>query len=245
MAEQSKTRTIAITGAGSGIGRACARRLAGRDASVIALDRDHRAAEQTVELIEESGFPASCFECDVTQRETVERIVRSLGPIDVLVNSAGIDDEMALEDITPDDMRRLYEVNAIGLFVMTQAALTRMPAGGKIINIGSRAYLGSRRHAHYVASRAAVAGLTRILALELTGRQISVNAVAPGAVRTSLLAGRSAENLAQLNATYPGGHMPEPEDIAHVVAFFADVATRFITGQVLLIDGGRSLGSIG
>lgn len=160
----------------------------------------------------------------------------------ILVNSAGVDQEKSLEDITTEDMRRLYEVNAIGLFSVSQAALARMPNGGKIINIGSRAYLGSRRHAHYVASKVAVVGFTRTMALELTSRQITVNAVAPGPVRTPILAGRSEENLAQLAASYPGGHLPEAEAIAHAVAFFADPATRFITGQVLLIDGGRSLG---
>lgn len=117
-----------------------------------------------------------------------------------------------------------------------------MPDGGKIINIGSRAYLGSPRHAHYVASKAAVIGLTRTMALELRSRQITINAVAPGPVRTPILEGRSKENLARLAADYPGGRLPEAEDIAQAVAFFADPATRFITGQVLLIDGGRSLG---
>ena len=117
-----------------------------------------------------------------------------------------------------------------------------MPDGGKIVNIGSRAYLGSRRHAHYVSSKAAVVGLTRAMALELAPRQITVNVVAPGPVRTPMLAGRSEEDLARFSAGYPGGRMPEPEDIAQAVAFFADPATRFITGQVLLVDGGRSLG---
>jgi 3-oxoacyl-[acyl-carrier protein] reductase len=108
--------------------------------------------------------------------------------------------------------------------------------------VGSRAYLGSRHHAHYVASKAAVVGLTRTMALELSARQILVNAVAPGLVRTPLLSEISEERLVQLAADYPGGRLPEPEDVAQAVAFFADPATRFITGQVLIIDGGRSLG---
>ena len=245
MANQRENRTIVVTGAGSGIGSACALRLTGPGVSVVAIDRNLKAATETVRQVENKGGLAVAAESDVTRREKIDEVFRTLSQVDVLVNSAGIDEEKAMEDITAEDMRRLYDVNAIGLFSVSQAALARMPDGGKIINIGSRAYLGSRRHAHYVASKAAAIGLTRTMALELTSRQIAVNAVAPGPVRTPLLAGRSEENLAQLAAGYPGGHLPEPEDIAQAVAFFADPATRFITGQVLLIDGGRSLGLSG
>jgi len=242
MAELSDKRTLAITGAGSGIGRACAQRLAGADVSVIALDRNFSAAAETVKSIEGAGFSGSAVECDVTRREVVDEVFRALGPVHVLVNSAGVFGEKALEDITMEDMRQMYEVNVIGLFKASQAALVRMPSGGKIINIGSRAYLGLAKHAHYVASKGAVIALTRTMALELLSRQISVNAVAPGMVRTPLLAGLSEERFAQIVAGYPGGRLPEPEDIAQAVAFFADPATRFITGQVLIIDAGRSLG---
>ena len=242
MEETSDKRIVVITGAGSGIGRACGQRLAGSDVRIIALDRDGAAAEATIRLIEGAGFSGAAFACDVTRRADVDEVFRAIGPVHVLVNSAGAEDETALEDITPEDMRRMYEINVVGLFSVSQASLARMPDGGKIVNIGSRAYLGSRRHAHYVSSKAAVVGLTRAMALELAPRQITVNVVAPGPVRTPMLAGRSEEDLARFSAGYPGGRMPEPEDIAQAVAFFADPATRFITGQVLLVDGGRSLG---
>jgi len=242
MAEILEKRIIVITGAGSGIGRACARRLAASNINIIALDRNQTAAAETIKLIESSGFSGSAIECDVTQQSVIDEVFNMIGSVNVLVNSAGVDEEKALEDITMEDMRHLYEINTIGLFSISQAALIQMPEGGKIINIGSRAYLGSPRHAHYVASKAAVIGLTRTMALELTSRQISVNAVAPGPVRTPMLEVRSKENLAQLAKNYPGGHLPEAEDIAQAVAFFADFKTRFITGQVLIIDGGRSLG---
>ncbi|GHO71220.1 beta-ketoacyl-ACP reductase [Ktedonobacter sp. SOSP1-52] len=242
MTQESGKRIIVVTGAGSGIGRACAQRLAGPDVNIVVLDRNRDSARETVALIEKGGFQGAAVECDITQREAIVNAFASLGSVHVLVNSAGVEDEKTLEGIAPEDMRRMYEVNVVGLFSVSQAALARMSEGGRIINIGSRAYLGSRHHAHYVASKAAVVGLTRTMALELTSRQIAVNVVAPGPVMTPLLAGRSQENLAQLAASYPGGQMPEAEDIAQAVAFFADPATRFITGQVLLLDGGRSLG---
>ena len=160
---------------------------------------------------------------------------------DVLINSTGIFDDKPLEQVTADDLRRMYEVNMIGLFITTQAALAQMPDGGRIINISSRAYLGSRDHAHYVPSKAAVIGLTRTRAIEHGPRQIMVNAIAPGMVRTPMLAGRTARRISQLAAGYPRGRLPEAEDIAQAIAFFGDPQTMFITGQVLIIDGGRSV----
>jgi len=241
----SNRRTIVVTGAGSGIGRACALRLAGTGSRVVALDRNAEAARSTAAEVDIAGGLGIAAACDVTDRDGVEASLAGLARIDVLINSAGVFGERALMDITADDLRNMYEVNVVGLFTVTQAAIQRMPDGGRIVNIGSRAYLGSRDHAHYVASKAAVIGLTRTVALELGERQILVNSVAPGMVRTPLLSGISEERLAQMGASYPGGRLPEPEDVAQAVAFFADPATCFITGQVLILDGGRSVGLSG
>jgi 3-oxoacyl-[acyl-carrier protein] reductase len=246
MSDAERVRTVVITGAGSGIGRAAAVRIGSDGAEILALDRNGDPAQETVTAVEARGGRAKAVACDVTDEQALEAAMSTVDHIDVLINSAGIFGEKRVEEITGDDLRRMYEVNAIGLFNATKIALQRMPEGSRIINIASRAYLGSRDHAHYVASKAAVVGLTRTLAIDLVPRQIAVNAIAPGPVRTPMLtSGLPTERLQQLAASYPGGRLIEAEDVAQAIAFFADPATRSITGQVLIIDGGRSLGLSG
>ncbi len=245
MSDAERVRTVVVTGAGSGIGRAAAIRIGSEGGKIVALDRDGQSAQETASVVQASGAEARAAAADVTDKGAVEAALGEVDRIDVLINSAGIFGEKRVEEITADDLRSMYEVNAIGLFNATTVALQRMPDGGRIINLASRAYLGSRDHAHYVASKAAVVGLTRTLAIDLAPRQIMVNAIAPGPVRTPMLSTLSDERLEQLAAGYPGGRLIEADDVAHAIAFFADPATRSITGQVLIIDGGRSLGLSG
>ncbi|HTX07644.1 MAG TPA: SDR family NAD(P)-dependent oxidoreductase [Solirubrobacteraceae bacterium] len=245
MSDAERVRTVVITGAGSGIGRAAAIRIGAEGTRILALDRDGQSAKETADAVEAAGGRGLAAACDVTDESALEAAIGEVDRVEALVNSAGIFGEKRVEEITGDDLRRMYEVNAIGLFNACRAALARMPDGGRIINVASRAYLGSRDHAHYVASKAAVVGLTRTLAIDLAPRQIVVNAIAPGAVRTPMLTSLPEERLGRLAASYPQGRLIEAEDVAHAIAFFADPATRSITGQVLIIDGGRSLGLSG
>jgi 3-oxoacyl-[acyl-carrier protein] reductase len=245
MSDAERVHTVVITGAGSGIGRAAALRVGAEGARILALDRDAESAQETAQAITTAGGQALSAAADVTDESAVEAAIGNVDRIDVLVNCAGIFGEKRVEEITADDLRSMYEVNAIGLFNVTKAALQRMPDGSRIINVASRAYLGSRDHAHYVASKAAVVGLTRTLAIDLAPRQIAVNAIAPGAVRTPMLASLPEDRLQRLADSYPQQRLIEAEDVAQAIAFFADPATRSITGQVLIIDGGRSLGLSG
>lgn len=138
----------------------------------------------------------------------------------------------------------MNQINLLAVAQLTQGVAKTMPANSKIVNIASRAYLGALNHAHYVASKAAVIGYTKAAAMELAKMDISVNAVAPGLINTPLLKNLSAERMQAQLALQPTGKAGEPEDIANAVAFLASPETSFITGQVLVVDGGKSLGGL-
>lgn len=237
------SRPVAVvTGAGGGIGRAITRRLVSDGFHVVAIDMARQSAEAAVA---ELGERATATVLDLRDGDAVKAAVAALPRLDAVVNNAGIFDERTLLDLSAEDFRRHYEVNLVAVFQLSQAAIPRLPRGGKIVNIASRAFLGARNHAHYVASKAAVVGLTRAMAMELAERGILVNAVAPGLVDTPMLQALTPERRAAQLALQPTGKAARPEDIANAVAFLAAPGMDFITGQVLLVDGGKSLGGVG
>lgn len=231
-----------VTGGGAGIGAAISRVLAANGHQVIVADLAADNAEAVAAAIRAGGGSARAHPLDVTDPVAVARLAEEAGDVRLLVNNAGIFNVKGFFELAPDDFRRMYEVNLVALFDLSQKIAARMQPGGAIVNIASRAMLGARHYAHYVASKAAVAGLTRAMALDLSERKIRVNAVAPGVIETDMLKARSDTDLDGLRAQQPMGQLGAPDDIAHAVAFLGSPQAGFITGQVLLVDGGRSLG---
>ena len=234
-----------VTGGAGGMGLATVERLARDGFAVVMVDRIEELARRETERLKAQGLDVRCAVVDLTDEAAVRALVRSLGPIRALVNNAGVFDERKFMDVGSEDFRRVYEINLVAVATLTQEVARTMPEGGRIVNIASRAYLGAKNHPHYVASKAAVVGYTRASAMELAPRGILVNAIAPGLIDTPILRALTPERLAAQLALQPTGKAGRPEDIANAVAFLVSPATDFITGQVLFVDGGKSLGGSG
>jgi len=209
------------------------------------VDRVEEVAAREATRLQRLDLDVQVRIVDLTNEAAVRNMVQALPPIAALVNNAGVLDERKFMEISSDDFRRIYEINLIAAATLTQEVTKKMPDGGRIVNIASRAYLGARNHPHYVASKAALVGYTRASAMELAPRGILVNAIAPGLIDTPLLRAFTPERLAAQVALQPTGKPGRPEDVAAAVSFLASAQTGFITGQVLFVDGGKSLGGSG
>ncbi|QCI66967.1 SDR family NAD(P)-dependent oxidoreductase [Phreatobacter stygius] len=231
-----------VTGGASGIGRAITERLAADGFHVVVVDLNAALADAAVRDVQGRGGSAEARILDITDEAKVTTLIGELPPLGVLINNAGIFKDQPFEQASVADFRRTYEVNVIAPFILAKAAVARMGEGGRIVNIASRAYLGAKNQIDYVASKGAVVSFTRALAMEVVKRGITVNAVAPGLIDTPILRALTPERMAAQLALQPSGKAGRPEDIANAVAFLASPATGFITGQVLFVDGGKSLG---
>lgn len=236
---------VLVTGGASGMGRAIVERMARDGWRVVMADYNGELAERESQALRAAGLDVECRAIDLTDESAVRAMVQALPPLTALVNNAGIFDERKFLEVSSADFRRMYEVNLLAVATLTQEAARRMADGARIVNIASRAYLGAKNHPHYVASKAALVGYTRASAMELAPRGIMVNAIAPGLIDTPLLRALTPERLAAQLALQPTGAAGRPEDIANAVAFFASPSTCFVTGQVLFVDGGKSLGGSG
>jgi 3-oxoacyl-[acyl-carrier protein] reductase len=237
-----------VTGAGNGIGEATARRLAREGAIVVANDVDVEQARAVVAELRKEGARALAVAADVTRHADVEgmmrQVVSELGRIDVLINNAGINRDAMSHKMTEEQWDQVVSVNLKGTFLCAQAALTRMRerGWGRVVNTSSVASLGNMGQANYAASKAGVIGLTRTLALEYAKYGITVNCVAPGPVMTRMLAGVTEAIREKIVARVPVGRIARPDESAGVHAFLASDDAAYITGQVLFVDGGVSVG---
>ncbi len=237
-----------VTGGARGIGFAIAERQGAAGSAVAIFDVDPAAGAQAVEVLREQGVEAESYTCDVSQREQVqqslEAVKRDLGLVSILVNNAGIIRDNWLHKISEADWDLVLGVNLKGPFSMCQSVLAQMKerGQGKIVNITSRAWLGNPGQANYSASKGGLVSLTRTLALELAPFDINVNAVAPGLINTPLTQSLSVEVQQKLIEAQPTKKMGTPEDVAAAVAFLASADANFITGQVLYVCGGKSVG---
>ena len=245
-------RVAVVTGGASGIGRACAQRLAREGAEVAVLDLDADAAERVAEEIGAEGGSALAVGVDVADRQSIDRAVKEVherfGPVTVLVNSAGKEGAKRFLDITEEAWNSLLAVNLTGTFHCCQAVVPDMvEAGwGRIVNISSSsAHSGQPFMTHYVASKAGVIGFTKALALELGPSGITVNTVPPGFVDTPMLRrneklGRFVQSMEHHIAQTPVRRTGLPEDIAAACAFLVSEEAGYITGQVFGVNGGRN-----
>lgn len=235
-----------VTGASRGIGRAIATELARRGWAVAIGYRVRRdKAEELAQQLTEAGCRAMICQADVSRREEVEAMVRrveeNFGPVSLLVNNAGIAGQSLFQKLTEERWHEFFSVNVDGAFYASRAVLPHMlhEHTGCIVNISSIwGQRGASCEVAYSATKAALIGLTRSLAAELAPSHIRVNCVAPGVIRTDMLNELPEELLPQLAEQTPLGRLGTPEDIAAAVAFLADPAAGFITGQVLTCDGG-------
>lgn len=239
-------RSALVTGSSRGIGRAAALVLAREGWPVCVNYLTHKeAAEEVVSALRAEGRMAMAFQADVADRAAVEEMARAaaetLGPVELLVNNAGVAGQCLFQDITDELWNRYLGVNLGGARNAIQAVLPHMISEkrGCIVNISSIWGLrGASCETAYACTKAALIALTRSLALELAPSGIRVNCVAPGVIDTDMVQVLGQETLRDLAAETPLGRLGTPEDVAHAVAFFASEKASFLTGQVLTADGG-------
>jgi 3-oxoacyl-[acyl-carrier protein] reductase len=236
-----------VTGASKGIGAATVRKLAAEGASVVINHRASKTeADRLCKEVTDKGGKAVVIQADVARQEDIRRLitetVKAFGKIDILVNNAGLYEFTSLEEITPEHYHKTFDLNVLGLLLVTQEAVRQFnPAGGSIVNLSSIAstYHGANA-AVYCASKAAVDAITRALGTELGPRKIRVNAVNPGLVETE---GTHRLRIVEeegetIRATNPLRRLGQPEDVANAILFLASDESSWITSETLFITGG-------
>jgi 3-oxoacyl-[acyl-carrier protein] reductase len=231
-----------VTGGARGLGLAIARLLAGRGYRLLLVDRD-QSVGATVDDLRRDGHDAMAVVADLTDADGVDavrRAVQEVGGLDVLVNNAGITRDARLSKMSIEDFAAVIDVNLIAPMRLTEALAEEFHAGASVVNMSSRAALGNFGQTNYVTSKSGLIGYTRGLALAWAPK-VRVNAVAPGLIDSAMSRAMPEDVLAALVAKVPVDRIGEPEDVARAVAFLASGDASYVTGQVLVVCGGRSV----
>ena len=241
-----ENQVAVVTGSGRGIGHAIAVRLASEGARVASVSRTEANAQKTADEINGTRQDAArAYSVDVSDHASVQqigaRILEDFGRVDILVNNAGVTRDGLSMRMSTEDWDTVLNTNLKGAFNFVQAVQRPMikQRSGRIINISSViGLIGNAGQANYAASKAGLIGFTKSLAREVASRGITVNAVAPGLIETDMTAVLSEEIRKNILSKIPLGALGQPDDIAHAVAFLASPEAKYITGQVLAVDGG-------
>jgi 3-oxoacyl-[acyl-carrier protein] reductase len=238
-----------VTGSSKGLGKAIAIRLAERGVRVaVNYNTSPDAAGEVVKAITDAGGSAIAVKADVANLDQVVAMVKQveeeLGAVEILVNNAGIINDQLLMRMSDEAWRQVIDINLNGTFYCTRAVLRNMVRArwGRIINIGSVVGLrGNPAQTNYSASKAAIMGFTKALAKEVANRNITANVVTPGYFETETTAILTDEQKARWLSVIPQGHFGEVDDVAHMVTYLADEKAKYITGQVISVDGGMAV----
>lgn len=247
LSQEFEGRVALVTGGSRGIGRACVERLAAGGASVAVNYRDNTsAAEETIAHVRDSGGRAIPAQADITDEtqvsDMIDRIESELGPVDLLVNNAGIFPFVSHDATTLEIWNATLACNLTGVFLVTWAVKDGMleRGFGRIVNMASIAALRARPQSiAYATTKAGIVGFTKSTAEALAPHNVRINAIAPGLIETEILDGVPQERIDEIVATTPLRRIGQPDDIAEVVRFLLSEDSRFMTGQTLVASGGR------
>ncbi len=238
-------RTAVVTGAARGIGFAIAEELAKGGADIVVIDLQEESANAAAAKLAAMGVKSKGVAANVAATEDVKRAFKSAmeltGRVDILVNNAGITRDGLIVRMKDEDWNAVIEINLKSVFLVTREFIQPMLKArkGRIVNIASViGLMGNVGQANYAASKAGIIGLTKSLAKEFAGRNITANAIAPGYIQTEMTAKLSPEVIAKMKAIIPLDRLGDPQDVARAARFLASDEAAYVTGQVLTVDGG-------
>ena len=245
---QLASQVAVVTGAGRGIGRAIALKFAAEGADLVCVSRTPENAEKVAGEVRALGRRAWAHAVDVADSNAVsragEKMLKETGRVDILVNNAGITRDALIMRMSDDDWDTVLDTNLKGAFLFTRAFARAFlkQRSGRVINVSSIiGLIGNAGQCNYAASKAALIGLTRSIARELASRGVTVNALAPGFIETDMTAALSEQVRQELLLKIPLNCLGQPDDIANAALFLASPAARYVTGQVLTVDGGLAM----